>query len=58
MLCNFPFEFLQLVFYVSPSYGQVASLPPAAFYSGKIGNEFIRSIAATLIWNLEKCLAN
>ena len=30
----------------------------AAFYSGKIGDEFIRSIVAALIWNLEKCISN
>ena len=47
MLDNF--EFLHLVFYVSPLYGQVANLLPAAFYSGKIGNAFIRSIVAALI---------
>lgn len=56
MLDNF--EVFHLVFYMSPLYGQVANLLPAAFYSGKIGDEFIRSIVAALIWNLEKCISN
>lgn len=47
-----------LVFCVNPLYGQGADLLPAAFESGKIGNELIRSIATTLIWKLEKCISN
>ena len=56
MLDNF--EFFTFSVFCESFAWPVANLLPAAFYSGKIGNEFIISVVAALIWNLEKCISN